>query len=56
MLKYAPKRLHFSYDTMLAQLAVMDHNTNVGRPQAKTAEGKEKSAFFKSVINTFSNT
>ncbi|CAM4530108.1 unnamed protein product [Leuciscus chuanchicus] len=35
MLKYAEKRLHFSYDSMRArtQLAVIDHNSNVGRPQ-----------------------
>ncbi|CAL8371347.1 unnamed protein product [Arctogadus glacialis] len=38
MLKSAPKRLHFSYDTMLARthLTLMDHKANVGRPQAKT--------------------
>ncbi|CAM4286793.1 unnamed protein product [Leuciscus chuanchicus] len=44
MLKYAEKRLHFSYDSMRArtQLAVIDHNSNVGRPQAKTKEGQPR--------------
>lgn len=43
MLKYTQKRLHFSYDAMLArtQLAVMDHNANIGKEQAKTKEGKD---------------
>lgn len=38
ILKYAEKRLHFTYDSMRAraQLAVMDNNNNLGRPQAKT--------------------
>ncbi|XP_063074114.1 uncharacterized protein LOC134464652 isoform X2 [Engraulis encrasicolus] len=41
MLKYVPKRLHFGYDSMRArtQLAIMDHNENVGRQQATTKEG-----------------
>lgn len=41
LLKYAQKRLHFSYDSMRArtELAVMDHNENVNRPQATTKEG-----------------
>ncbi|KAJ8359071.1 hypothetical protein SKAU_G00155960 [Synaphobranchus kaupii] len=41
MLKYAPKRLHFNYDTMRArtQLTILDHNSNVGRPQAVTEAG-----------------
>ncbi|XP_076128018.1 uncharacterized protein LOC143109247 [Alosa pseudoharengus] len=40
-LKYAPKRLHFTYDSMRArtELAIMDYNVNVGR-QHKTLEGK----------------
>ena len=40
MLKYVPERLHFSYDSMLArtQLSVLDHNNNVGREQASTAD------------------
>lgn len=45
ILKYAQKRLHFKYDGMRArtQLAIMDHNANVGREKAKTAEGIVKS-------------
>ena len=41
MLKYAEKRLDFSYDSMRARthLAIVDHNCNVGRPQAKTLQG-----------------
>ncbi|KAJ8333729.1 hypothetical protein SKAU_G00410480 [Synaphobranchus kaupii] len=41
MLKYAPKRLHFNYDTMRArtQLTILDHNSNIGRPQAVTEAG-----------------
>ena len=41
MTKYTPKRLHFFYESMLArtQLAVLDHNYNVGREQAKTKTG-----------------
>lgn len=44
MLKYTQKRLHFSYDVMRARtkLVVIDYNANVGRPQAKTQEGKDK--------------
>ena len=36
LLKYAPKREHFSYNGMVArtQLAVLDHNSNVHRQQA----------------------
>ncbi|KAL0153959.1 hypothetical protein M9458_050716 [Cirrhinus mrigala] len=39
-LKYAPKRLHFAYDSMRArtELAIIDHNMNIGRKQ-KTLEG-----------------
>ncbi|XP_063045587.1 uncharacterized protein LOC134439608 [Engraulis encrasicolus] len=42
MLKYVPKRLHFGYDSMRArtQLAVLDHNKNVGRQQATTKDGE----------------
>ncbi|KAL7381939.1 hypothetical protein ABVT39_013856 [Epinephelus coioides] len=38
MLKYAEKRLHFKYKTMRAhtQLAIMDHNANIGRPHTTT--------------------
>lgn len=41
MLKYAEKRLHFGYDSMRArsQLAVLDHNSNVGSPRATTQQG-----------------
>ncbi|KAL2076461.1 hypothetical protein ACEWY4_027925 [Coilia grayii] len=44
MLKYAPKTLHFTYDSMRArtQLAVMDHNMNVGRTQKTTQEGNPR--------------
>ena len=40
-LKYCPKRCHFSPKGMVArsQLAVMDHNENVGRKQAVTQTG-----------------
>lgn len=42
MLKYTQKRLHFSYNTMKARtmLSVLDHNSNVGREQATTSDGK----------------
>ncbi|XP_077990951.1 uncharacterized protein LOC144445284 [Glandiceps talaboti] len=41
LLKYCPKRDHFSYEGMRArlQLAVLDHNENVGREQATTKDG-----------------
>ncbi|KAL7372307.1 hypothetical protein ABVT39_013647 [Epinephelus coioides] len=47
VLKYAPKRIHFHYDSMRAwtQLAIMDPNENVGRPQATTKEGKTTQTF-----------
>ena len=37
MTKYVPKREHFSYNGMVArtQLAILDHNANVGREQAE---------------------
>ncbi|XP_072006315.1 uncharacterized protein [Engystomops pustulosus] len=36
VLKYRPKRIHFYFDSMVArtQLAIIDHNFNVGRVQA----------------------
>ena len=39
--KYCPKRLHFSYNGMIArsQLAVLDFNSGVGLAQAKTKKG-----------------
>jgi hypothetical protein len=42
LLKYCPKRLHFSYSGMIArtQLAILDHNNNTDRTQATTAEGE----------------
>lgn len=42
MRKYTQKRLHFSYDVMRArtELVVMEYNSNAGRPQANTQEGK----------------
>jgi len=41
ILKFAPKRLHFHRDSMIArvQLAILDHNENVGRAKALTKEG-----------------
>ncbi|XP_077065543.1 uncharacterized protein LOC143718343 [Siphateles boraxobius] len=44
MLKYAEKRLHYSYDSMRArtQLTVLDHNSNVGRTHVKTIEGQPR--------------
>ena len=40
--KYCPKRLHFSYEGMIArsQLAVLDFNSGVNRSQAKTRNGE----------------
>ena len=42
MLKYCPKRQHFSYSGMQArtQLSALDNNSNIGREQAKTKAGK----------------
>ena len=39
--KYAPKRSHFWYEGMLtrSQLAILDHNNNVGSTQALTKSG-----------------
>ena len=44
LLKYVPKRLHYSYKGMVArtQLAVIDHNSNTGRKQATVTRGKNK--------------
>ena len=44
MLKYCPKRQHFSYRGMMArtQLAVLDHNNHLGRTQASTKDGRLK--------------
>ncbi len=44
LLKYAPKREHFSYNGMVArtQLAVLDHNSNVHRKQAVIQKGEKK--------------
>ncbi|KAL1276201.1 hypothetical protein QQF64_035824 [Cirrhinus molitorella] len=41
LLKYCSKNLHFHYESMVArtQLAILDHNENVGRQQAKTSSG-----------------
>ena len=42
--KYLPKREHFSYKGMVArtQLAILDHNTSVGRGQAEVKAGPHK--------------
>ena len=42
LLKYCPKREHFSYKGMLArtQLAAIDNNTNVGRQHAVVKRGR----------------
>ncbi|KAM4567181.1 uncharacterized protein PAE49_010598 [Odontesthes bonariensis] len=47
MLKYAEKRVHYGYDGMRArtQLAIMDHNSNVDRPQATTKKGEPRHRF-----------
>ena len=41
MTKYVPKREHFCYNGMVArtQLAILDHNANVGRSHAKVKKG-----------------
>ena len=46
LLKYAPKRQHFSYKGMVArtQLAVIDHNSNTGRKQATVMNGNKQGA------------
>ena len=40
--KYCPKRIHFRYNGMVArtQLAILDHNNNVGRPQTVDDDGE----------------
>ncbi|XP_063060628.1 uncharacterized protein LOC134453809 [Engraulis encrasicolus] len=47
MLKYAQKRVHYGYDGMRArtQLAILDHNANVERPQATTKKGELRHRF-----------
>lgn len=44
LLKYAPKRQHFSYGGMVCrtQLAAIDHNYHVGRQQATTRSGDHR--------------
>ena len=44
MTKYVPKREHFSYNGMVArtQLAILDHNANVGRKQAEIKKGSSQ--------------
>ena len=39
--KYCPKRLHFSYNGIIArsQLAILDHNSGAGSTHAKTKDG-----------------
>ena len=43
LLKYCPKRQHFSYVGMQAriELAILDHNCNTQRKQATTKAGKK---------------
>ena len=58
MLKYVPKRLHFCNTVQKArtQLAVLDHNENVGRAQATTAAGIEQiSLLISSVLVSFTH-
>ena len=42
LLKYCPKRLHFSYEGMYArtELAILDNNNNTNREQKLTVEGE----------------
>ena len=42
ILKFAPKRLHFVNDTMVARvrLAILDHNENTGPAKAFSKEGR----------------
>lgn len=44
LLKYAPKREHFSYNGMVArtQLAMLDHNAHVNRKQAVVRKGTKQ--------------
>ena len=44
LLKYAPKRQHFSYAGMVCrtQLAAIDHNYHLGRKQATTHSGEKR--------------
>jgi len=44
LLKYAPKRKHFSYQSMVGrtELAIMDHNNNCSRAQATITKGEKR--------------
>ena len=44
LLAYAPKRQEFDLNTMNArvQLAILDHNNNVGREQDRCNQGSKK--------------
>ena len=46
LLKYAPKREHFSFNGMVArtQLAMLDHNAHVQRRQAIVQKGGKRRA------------
>ena len=52
---YCPTRLYLSYEGMYArtQLTVMDHNSGVGRQQAKTNKGELR---YKTPFSKLSNT
>ena len=52
---YCPKRLSFSYEVMYVrtQLAGMDHNSDVGRQQAKINKGELR---YKTPLSKLSNT
>ena len=56
MLKFAPKRIHFEKDTMVArtQLAAVDHNENTGRAKAVTREGNLTSFYASKLWNLVS--
>ena len=53
--KYCPKRLHFSYNGMIArsQLAILDHNSGANLLQARTKDGllRYKQQFSKITVN-----
>ena len=51
MTKYVPKREHFSYNRMVArtQLAILDHNANVGRKQVEIKGSSQGEKRFKIV-------
>ena len=52
LLKYAPKREHFSYSGMVArtQLAILDHNHNTGRKHAVVKRGPNKGSLKYKVV------